>query len=370
MTDILSYEQLYTELTTLNANACDAIYNDDIEGFNNIINDIYNSGITQQERFPIAREAFRYSNIPILVNDIWFGPKADEILDIHIFHASNGLTIKDIKEKNDKEFYAFMVQNLSSKNTNTKPKQTKKKPSEQREEDFLLYLDKLAHLYDETDETKSTALVTNEKKYHKIFTDRIKELVYLRQQLYLAFSFLLQFKTPLEISDIKNKTEQEKIEILEKKLPNIYEKINTVRDREYLLTFENRPYSIPFSNYLEGKGINRSNWKNYHNEKKIKLPNNIMFYLQLAFYLTLPSSVEVEKFLNLHGYSIKTDMLILPNVKILTDYFVRCKDLCRWIDAGINYNVLNKLFGYELQKAEIKRPKTKNDDDQQLQSTQ
>lgn len=77
MTDILSYEQLYDQLNNLNTNCCNAIFNNDYQEFNTIIDDFYASGIPNQEKFPIVREAFRYSNIPILVNDVWFGPKAD-----------------------------------------------------------------------------------------------------------------------------------------------------------------------------------------------------------------------------------------------------------------------------------------------------
>lgn len=354
MTDILTYEQLYTELENLNTNCCDAIYNNDIEEFNNIINDFIATGITKQERFSIAREAYRYATIPILVNDVWFGPKADEILNPHIFYASNGLTIKDIRERHDQEFYAFMVQNLSNMNTNAKPKQKRNIPSKQREEDFLLYLDKLAQLYDEPSDEAFSLPITDEKKYHSIFTNRVKELVDLRQQLYIIFDFQLR-NAPKKILNIKNKTEKEKIEILTANLPNIYEKIDT-SDTKSLLTYKDNPYNIAFTNYLEGKNINRANWKNYH--LKMKLPSNIMLYLQIAFFLSLPSTVEIEKFLNLHGYSItKTDMLILPKVKLLKKYCVRCIDLCKWIDAGIDFNILNKLFGYEFQVTELRKPK-------------
>lgn len=366
MTDILSYKQLYTELENLNTNICDAIYNEDFEEFNNIINEFIATGIPKQKRFSTARQAYRYAAIPIIINGVWFGygSKANEILDPHIFHASNGLTIKDIRDRNDKEFYAYMVQNLSNKAKNTSTKQ-KQITNQNRADNFNLYLDKLSKLYNETEETKSNDLIIDDKAYHKIFTDRIKELVDLRQQLYLAFDFYL-VNASQKMLHIKNKTEEEKLEILTSYLPNIYKNMDYDKKMN-LLAYKNLPYNIIFSNYLAGKYIDRTNWKRYHNKNYIKLPNNINFYLQLAFYLTLPSSTEIERFLNLHGYSIKTDMLILPKVKVLKEYFVRCKDLCRWIDAGIDYNVLNKLFGYELQIAEVKNPKQKKKEEQEEQ---
>lgn len=283
----------------------------------------------------------------------------DEILNPHIFHASGGLTIKDIRERNDKEFYAYMVQNLNTinKNINAEIKQRKKLTFQDRADAFNIYLDKLENLYTETEETKSNNLIIDEKKYHQIFTDRVKELVDLRQQIYIVFDFQLR-NAPQKILYIKNKTEEEKLKILTANLPNIYEKIDT-SDTKSLLTYKDNLYNIKFTNYLEGKDINRVNWKNYH--LKMKLPSNIMFYLQIAFFLSLPSTVEIEKFLNLHGYSIKTDMLILPKVKVLKDYCTRCKDLCKWIDAGIDFNILNKLFGYEFQVTELRKPKQKEE---------
>ena len=107
------------------------------------------------------------------------------------------------------------------------------------------------------------------------------------------------------------------------------------------------------SNYLQGKWIDRKNWKHYTKGTLPKIPE---FYLQLAFYLTIPSSAEIEKFMNLHGYSIKSPMTHFHDVG--GKYHILHRDLCRLIDAGIDYNLLNEICGYDLEIKEKRKPKS------------
>ncbi len=90
------------------------------------------------------------------------------------------------------------------------------------------------------------------------------------------------------------------------------------------------------------------------------LPNIHLFYLELALYLTIPSSDEIEKFMNLHGYSIKSPMTHFQDISCKKNvYHILHRDLCRWIDAGIDYNLLSQMCGFLLEQKEIRKPKIK-----------
>lgn len=105
------------------------------------------------------------------------------------------------------------------------------------------------------------------------------------------------------------------------------------------------------SNYLHGKRIEWEKWKNY---KKGRLPNLHLFYLELAFYLSIPSSDKIEKFINLHGHSIKSPMTHFSDISFGSKvYHIMHQDLCRWIDTGIDYNLINELCNMQLQQKEI-----------------
>ena len=100
-------------------------------------------------------------------------------------------------------------------------------------------------------------------------------------------------------------------------------------------------------------------WKNYHLHQK--LPKNLLFYIETAFYLCIPGSKEIEKFLNLHGRSFNSDLGILEDSCIFGKYPVRYKDLRRWIDIGLSYKTINELMGFKPQIAEDKNKKKKEE---------
>lgn len=85
---------------------------------------------------------------------------------------------------------------------------------------------------------------------------------------------------------------------------------------------------------------------------KQKLPKNLLFYIELAFYLCIPGSKEIEKFLNLHGYSFSSELGVLEGCCVLGKYNVRYKDLRRWIDIRLSYNTINSLMGFKIQISE------------------
>lgn len=92
------------------------------------------------------------------------------------------------------------------------------------------------------------------------------------------------------------------------------------------------------------------------NIAKVLFPTNPLFYLELAFYLSIPSSNEIEKFMNHHGYSIKSQMTFFQDICCRNNtYHILYKDFCKWIDAGIDYNLINELFRYQLEVKETRK---------------
>ncbi len=114
---------------------------------------------------------------------------------------------------------------------------------------------------------------------------------------------------------------------------------STVNFRDFFIIKDNR--RVTFTSYLTAKGLTGSSWFDYKKSTKKKFVKERHFYLQMAFFLGLPTSNEIEKFLNFNGYTIKSPFKLFPNSDIY-DY-----DVCRYIDAGIDYNLINVMLGYE-----------------------
>lgn len=82
------------------------------------------------------------------------------------------------------------------------------------------------------------------------------------------------------------------------KFPKLFQngKFINVKDVSDYLTFNNKDEKILASNYLQGKGIERKNWKNY---KKVKLPTFICSIWSLLF---ICQSHHLTKLKNLWTY--------------------------------------------------------------------
>ena len=63
--------------------------------------------------------------------------------------------------------------------------------------------------------------------------------------------------------------------------------------------------------------------------------------MQLAFFLGIPLSYEIENFLNFNGQSIKSPFKTYRDTNIF-DY-----DICRWNDAGVDFNLINTMLGLQ-----------------------
>lgn len=351
MKDKLSYKQLYDEIETLNTSVFDSLINGDFEGFQNAIDEFADSGIMEQEEFATAREAYRYSSMPFTFDGIWISVDSRNPLDRLVMDVA-GPSIQEIHERDVLPVYAYMVKH-------TEPQQMQHNDSKiasSRCRALQHYKDLYKDLYKDPSSKGawSVPLVADAKKHKMVYINRITELAAARSKFYATYDFTSLPLNGMKIIDnekLRSMDASQKIKYLTATFDNIYDPAKNKNRFNHTDCFSFNGYEkILVSNYLQGKGIDRKNWKRY---TKGTLPAKFDFYLQLAFYLTIPSSNEIEKFMNLHGYSIKSPML--PFYDILGGNHVLYRDLCRWIDAGIDYNLINEMCELKLQKKEIRK---------------
>lgn len=351
MQDILSYSQLYTELETLNTSVYDSLLHGDFEGFQNTIVEFISSSIMEQEKFAAAREAYRYSSMPFTLDGMWISVDSRNPLDKPIMDFS-GLPIEELNKRDVLPVYAYLTGQIE-----TKPEDSKL--AGKRIDALGEYKKLYKNLYKDPSPQMvfSAPLVDNYEKHKMVYINRITELATARSRFYATFDFTCLPVNGMKIIDndyLRELGISEKMKYLTEVFDNLYDPNKsknrfTINDCFSFNGFQ----KVLASNYLQGKWIDRKNWKHYTKGNLPKIPE---FYLQLAFYLTIPSSAEIEKFMNLHGYSIKSPMTHFHDVG--GKYHILHRDLCRLIDAGIDYNLLNEICGYDLEIKEKRKPKS------------
>lgn len=353
MKDKLSYKQLYDEIETLNTSVFDSLINGDFESFQNTINEFVGSGIMEQEEFATAREAYRYSSMPFTFDGTWISVNSRNPLDRVVMDVA-GPSIQEIHERDVMPVYAYMVGHTKPQNIN----HNNSRIASSRCNALQHYKDLYKNLYKDPSSTGnlwSIPLVTDVEKHRMVYIRRIAELAAARSKCYATYDFTSLPLNGMKIIDnekLRNMGASEKIKYLTTTFDNIYDPAKNRNRFNHTDCFSFSGYEkILASNYLQGKGIDRKNWKRYI---KGDLPVKAEFYLQLAFYLTIPSSTEIEKFMNLHGYSIKSPMTLFHDVNN-KQYYILHRDLCRWIDAGIDYNLINEICGLQLEQKEIRK---------------
>lgn len=179
------------------------------------------------------------------------------------------------------------------------------------------------------------------------FIDKVIALIEQKEQFFSYINYELVGYDVEDLNKIlKNKkTNKQRFDYLKSITGNIYTTLQNnpkVDFRDYFIIKDTK--KIKCSSYLNGKGISRNTYFAYKRKKSFY--KGSLFYLELAFFLGIPSANEVEKFLNYHGYSLKSPYNIFTNING-TDIFDY--DIFRWIDAGIDYNLINTMLGFELQ---------------------
>lgn len=347
MVDKLSNKQIYDNLKDLNKQVYDFIVEEDISGLESLLGDVEASGITTLSNYDKVVNVYRYSEAPLFIDGINFPASINEMLNPFVEKATQGYDIDTITKHQESKFFAFMME-LNKKNV-----ELDEDSFSPKQKAFLEYKEKLANLYTFDEEAVvGNDLIVDDNAYLKILTEKVEKLVELRQQFYIGFDFHTK---GLDDFSFNGLSEKEKLKKLTTIIKSMYvdEDGNDIEPMSFLTIDDKKAYNIILNNYMRGKYLHHLNWKNYHNKQQ--LPKNILFYIELAFYLCIPGSKEIEKFLNLHGYSFMSDIKMLDSTNVFGKYSVRYKDLRRWIDIGLSYNTINKLMGFEIQIGEKRR---------------
>lgn len=347
--------QIFWKIEKLNKDLIEYISMDDFDRFKNTIQEFYDGGVMEESYFDIVRDFYRYSKSDITINSTFINDDTKTLLD----EFYNKSFIEQQQDDNRELFASIITHSEFLQKYGYDDYETEKYgyddniPSTQninkRRNLIVEYIEQYFKLYEPTN-------TSNIEQVQQTYIDRIVTLIELRKYTYLTHNFILVDEMEDIFNTLQPMTIQERFEYLNNHIQNIYENTSITKDnlRDYI-KFENQKY-IRFTNYLQGKYIDR---KRFFDFKNNKLPQNILFYIELAFYLCIPSSNEVEKFLNLFGYSIKSELLLLDSRACgKKTYDITYKDLCKWIDAGVSYDLINEMLGYELEIKDIKRPKT------------
>lgn len=357
MMDKLSHMQILSKIEDLNTNVYDCILKGDINAFNKVIEEFEDSGIMEQENFKMTRKIYRFTNPIFSIYGFPYLPGSSKKIDEYITYAT-GYSIDTIMAINHEQHFYAMINNYNQPreydDDGNYIRKANKKTIEQRQQQLIDYIEKLDHLYDSSIQSKSLHLVLDDKKFRKPFIDRVFELSELRKKLVLIFNFELFGGKSITVKKLQAMTENEKLNFLEEEMDNIFKK-NPNKTKKDILIYDNstkkKAQPIPVAtSYLRAKHIPHTAWRHYYGKQK--LPTNIWFYIELAMYLGIPSGEEIEKFLNFHGFTITSEMCVLPKWKIMNKFYVKGKDMMRWLNAGINYSVINAAFGWEEDKPE------------------
>jgi hypothetical protein len=208
------------------------------------------------------------------------------------------------------------------------------------------------------EQRKKYSYVPDVKALQNFYIDKVCKLVETRE----SFNFSCNFHYwNIDNEALREMNTRDKMQYLLQDFKYITLDEKKIGD-DKIYSFDNQKLFL--TNYLDGKGLGRKTWKNYKNPKIRKLPKELLFYFEIALYLGLPSSDDIERFMNLHGLSMNSDILYFGDVNLgRKAYHIMYKDVKRWIDAGIDYNLLNSMFNMDIQRKEsesiVKEPSKK-----------
>ena len=343
----MTKQKILQELHGINTDAANYIYTENYADLNSLVNTIYKIGLNKEECFYDVLRAFRLANMPFSIagynylcedlrDEIWgkYEPLIHDLV-IHNMSLDEFLSVYGY----DNEYDALNASDNKRKiYINTIKKRI------ELIEDYTKKYNNLVKLYDTANVTQIHSSTSNTDALQNSFTNAVVELVKAREKFYYYINYdLVGYDTEDLNKTLKqHKTNKERFCILKDITDNIFttlQKDSTLNFRDFFIIKDNR--RVTFTSYLTAKGLTGSSWFDYKKTTKKKFVKERHFYLQMAFFLGLPTSNEIEKFLNFNGYTIKSPFKLFPNSAIY-DY-----DVCRYIDAGIDYNLINVMLGYE-----------------------
>ena len=336
--------EILDSLFDINEDACAAIYNDDFKELNTLIDNIYSSSLLYEDDYKVVLKAFKLANMPFTFNRYNILP-----YDIRTSFWGNykgiikDLTIGIIDLNSFLNQYGYANEYEALNDTNNKRKIYNRTILKRIAmiDDYSSLYKKLTCMYDakaieNIHRTKSSTNAIQEE-----FISKIVDLVNLRQKFYFYVNYDLIGYDVEELNDMlrKKKNNKERLLELQKLTNNIFANNQDINFRDYFIIKDNK--KVTFTSYLKAKGLTDTSWFDYKSTKSRKFVKDRDFYLQLAFFLAIPTSNEIERFMNFNGHSIKSPFKTYRDTNIF-DF-----DICRWIDAGVDFNLINTMLGLQ-----------------------
>lgn len=361
--------QVYDKLISYNKQLNDFIIQGDYENFSSNIDNFYNSGIIDNQYFKDVLSVYHVTKR----HTYFYGVPFDIImqdLDNQWYFREQPFALPD-----DSDFIAEMITHhcyYKSKNeydddmissAERKKRIQKIEEYSQLLQDFFKYDASFLHKklnsrinkdivessMNRNTKNQKTNKVSNavilKKNYYE---ETLEKLVEIRSNFDFNNNFaLLGYDVKYFNKLINQKTcIKDRISIIENHIKNIYKEVYEEGSEMDLRNYFklDSEYKIKPSAYLTAMGISRERWFNF---KKGIWPQDKYFYIALAFYLAIPTSNLVEKFLNKHGYSIRPEVnMISAQIDKNGDlYQFYDKDLWKWIDSGVDYSTIGLLLG-------------------------
>jgi hypothetical protein len=380
---------IFEKFEGLNQDIYNHILNGDFELIDSTVNSPEYMEIRDSEFFNKALSFYRLSNLSFTIDGRYLGNGAYNH-DLEEFAKSHlSISFHEFKQTFTKDIYTCLalmdmgyerhqlVEPLQPKrpymkmSDDEKLERKKRRLNEYYSELIFEYIKAMNGLFaNKIDEESPSKESTNPKKdrkkegvpskeaskynywdeYQGFYINQIIDLARRRSVIYNVCEILpIGRQSKIDNDELADKkTLKEKLDYL--KGLALEDDDNIYDDYDYYLNREltKRTPKVLFSNYLQGKYIDRKTWFAYKNHHTFQ--NNIKFFLELAFYLALPTSNAIEEFLNLNGLSIKHNMRFFYDLSFKgKTYPISYPKLCKWIDAGIDYDLLNQMIGLEFQ---------------------
>jgi hypothetical protein len=350
-----SFMQIYNELDKFNERISNSLINGyDYDVLNSQLRDMESSNIVNDENFNMAKFYFHLTNTPFLFNGVYFGYDSQDN-DLGKFTGKHEHDNFIKQTNNPIDNYKHMYEQSAFDIKQGKISKIHEKIAKYKDQYFDLYTPPSK---DELDDRQDVIVFSKEqrKKYSYVpdvaalqnfYIDKVCKLVETRESF--NFSCNLHYWN-IDNEALREMNTHDKMQYLLQDFRYITLNANKIDD-DQKYSFDNQKLFL--TNYLDGKGLGRKTWKNYKNPKTRKLPKELLFYFEIALYLGLPSSDDIESFMNLHGLSMNSDLLYFGDIYFGKEtYHIMYSDIKRWIDAGIDYNLLNSMFNMDIQRKE------------------
>lgn len=340
----MTKQEILQELQDINTDAANYIYSENYTALNSMVKTIYDTGFNREEGFYDTLKVYRLADMPFYTNGYNFicEKLKDEIWDKYE-PIIQDLVVHNVSLDDFLNAYGYANEYDALNAKNSKKRIYNKTIIKRIKliEDYTQKYKELKKLYENSIVRQIHQTTTNKNVILNRFTNAVVELIKAREQFYYYINYDLVGE---DVKNLNKKFKQrtnnrQRIALLKNVTDNIFttlENDDTVNFRDFFIIKDNG--HVRFTNYLKARGFSSNSWFDYKRKTNKKFVEKRHFYLQMAFFLALPTSNEIEQFLNFNGYTIKSPFREYQNT-IFYDY-----DICRYIDAGISFDLINVML--------------------------